>query len=270
MASLVRDLQRDILNSSKSTTEILRTAKLISAKLNLEDISDFIDAELSGYKSAKLPVPAYRYTQGGMLHVHNPVQGWQMAGNVHASYALVFPISEIESLSKGEQLHFTPPRHIQVQGLGGGDYMVNQFAQRIAISSNQLTRILEAVKDEILNWTVELEKRGILGENMSFDEKEKNAATSQTFNIQKFTGIIGDVSHSNVQLHDYSAIHQTLKESGVPQSERNALENIMDDLTKATPAQKPSAIEKAKGWVVKNKDFLGASAEIVRKSLGLE
>jgi hypothetical protein len=270
MSSLVRDLQRDILSSSKSTTEILRTAKLISAKLDLSDISDFIDAELSGYKTEKLPVPAYRYTNGGILYIHNPVRGWQMAGNIHESYALVFPISEIESLSKGEQCHFTPPSHIPVQGLGGSDYMVNQFAQRIAISSNQLTRILEAVKDEILNWTVELEKRGILGENMSFDEKEKNAATSQTFNIQKFTGIIGNVSHSSVQLYDYSSIHQTLKESGVPQSERNALETIMDEMAKANPALRPSLIEKAKGWLVKNKEFLGASAELVRKSLGLE
>jgi hypothetical protein len=270
MASLVRDLQRDILNSSKSTTEILRTAKLISAKLNLDDISDFIDAELSGYKTEKLPVPEYRYTKGGTLHVHNPVRGWQMAGNVHESYALAFPISELEILSKDKQCHFTPPRHIPVQGLDGSDYLVGQFPQRIVISSNQLNRILEAVKDAILNWTVELEKRGILGENMSFDEKEKSAATSQTFNIQKFTGIIGNVSHSNVQLYDYSAVHQTLKESGVPQSERNALENIMDDLSKAAPAQKPGLIEKAKGWVVKNKEFLGASAEIVRKSLGLD
>jgi AbiTii len=270
MSSLVRDLQRDILNSSKSTTEILRTAKLISAKLGLTDISEFIDAELNGYKSTNKPVPDYRYTAGGTLHVHNPVRGWQMAGNVQESYSLAFPISEIESLSKGQQCHFPPPSHIPVQGLGGGNYMVNQWSQRIVISSNQLTRILEAVKNEILNWTVELEKRGILGEDMGFDEQEMKAATSQTFHIQKFTGIIGNVSHSNVQLYDYSSIHQTLKESGVPQSERNALENIMDELAKATPAQNPSLIEKAKGWVVKNKDFLGASVEIVRKSLGLE
>jgi len=41
-------LQRDILNSKKTVTEILRTAKLISAKLGLTDISDLIESELGG------------------------------------------------------------------------------------------------------------------------------------------------------------------------------------------------------------------------------
>jgi hypothetical protein len=49
MSSLVIDLQKDILNSKKGVTEILRTAKLISAKLGLTDISELIDSELGGY-----------------------------------------------------------------------------------------------------------------------------------------------------------------------------------------------------------------------------
>jgi hypothetical protein len=270
MSSLVQDLQRDILNSSKTTTEILRTAKLISAKLNLTDISEFIDLELNGYKTSEKPVPQYRLISGGTLHVLNPVRGWQVAGSVQNTYGLVHPISEIEDLSRGKQWHFPPPSHIPVDGLGGSAYLVNQFDQRLVFSSTQLKRVLEAVKNEILNWTIELEKCGILGENMSFDEKEKKAATSQTFHIQKFSGIIGNVSRSNVQLYDYGSIYQILKESGVPQSERNELENIMEEMNKAEPIKKPSVAEKANGWIVKNKEFLGASAEVVRKALGLE
>ena len=34
-------------------------------------------------------------------------------------------------------------------------------------------------------WTIELYKRGIKGEDMDFNDKEKHAATHQTFNIQK-------------------------------------------------------------------------------------
>jgi hypothetical protein len=44
----------------------------------------------------------------------------------------------------------------------------------------------------------------------------------------------------------------------------------MEEINKAKPTEKPSLIEKAKGWIAKNKEFLGASAEIVRKALGLE
>jgi hypothetical protein len=48
MSSLVKDFQRDIVQSSKSTTELLRTAKLISAKLGLNDITEWVNSELNG------------------------------------------------------------------------------------------------------------------------------------------------------------------------------------------------------------------------------
>ncbi len=54
--------------------------------------------------------------------------------------------------------------------------------------------------------TIELEKRGIKGEDMNFDEKEKESATHQTFNIQKFTGVLGNITNSQVTLYDYSSV----------------------------------------------------------------
>lgn len=41
------------------------------------------------------------------------------------------------------------------------------------ISIQQIVRITESVKNKILDWTLELEEKGIKGENMSFNEKEK-------------------------------------------------------------------------------------------------
>jgi hypothetical protein len=76
------------------------------------------------------------------------------------------------------------------------------------------------------------------------------------------------ISHSSVHVYDYSSLHQTLKQQNVPQKERNKLENIMDELKAADPVQKKSLLEKGKAWIVKNQDFLGASASIVRKALG--
>jgi molybdopterin synthase catalytic subunit len=105
---------------------------------------------------------------------------------------------------------------------------------------------------------------------MSFDEKERKSAQSQVFNIQHFTGVLGDVSHSSVQVYHYSSLHQTLKQQNVPQEERNKLENIMDELKTADPTQKKSLLEKGKAWIVKNQKFLGASASIVRKALGID
>jgi hypothetical protein len=48
MGSLVKDFQRDLVQSSKSTVELLRTAKLISVKLGLDEITEWINSELNG------------------------------------------------------------------------------------------------------------------------------------------------------------------------------------------------------------------------------
>ena len=129
--------------------------------------------------------------------------------------------------------------------------------------------MVEAVRDRLLDWSLELEKRGITGQDMSFDEREKDAAHSQVFNIQNFSGVLGNVSHSNVNVYDFGSIHQELKQWNVPQSERNELENILDALKSSPPEEKRSLIEKGKAWIVKNQEFLGAGASIVRKALGI-
>jgi hypothetical protein len=48
MGSLVKEFQRAILQSQKATKELLRTAKVISIKLGLDDIAEWIAAELNG------------------------------------------------------------------------------------------------------------------------------------------------------------------------------------------------------------------------------
>ncbi len=147
--------------------------------------------------------------------------------------------------------------------------IASEFAQRIVISGTAFKAMVEAVRDRLLDWSIELEKRGISGEDLSFDDSEKQAAHTQTFHIQNATGIFGNVSRSTVNIYDYSSLHQTLKQHEVPQAARNELENIMDDLKSAHPAKKAPVVERAKQWVVKNKEFLGASISIVKQALGL-
>src|SRR5579863_3557731 len=81
MASIVLELRTDILRSKKSVVEILRTAKVISAELELNDISVWIEHELSGYGRSQ--VPEYRVAKGGRLEVYNPIHGWLFAGNIN-------------------------------------------------------------------------------------------------------------------------------------------------------------------------------------------
>jgi hypothetical protein len=266
MSSLVTDLQKDILSSKKSVTEILRTAKLISAKLGLADITGLVDSELGGYKDAN-KVPVYREMTGGTLYVYNPVRGWTFAGNLSERdlrYRSAQAVSELEELAKAPFVSTTCAQKFELT-----DGFMMQFPQQVRHSPMEIKRILEAIKDQILNWAIELEQRGITGENMSFDKEEKQRAQKQTFNIQHFTGVLGDVKNSNVSVYDYSSIHQELRQRNVPQSERNEIENILDELKHGSPETKQTLIEKGKAWIVKNQAFLGAGAHIIRKALGV-
>jgi hypothetical protein len=100
-------------------------------------------------------------------------------------------------------------------------------------------------------------------------ERGRQKAQQQTFNIQHFTGVMGDVKNSTVNVYDFSSIHQLLKQRNVPQPQRNEIEDIFDELKNATPDNRPSIIEKGKAWIVRNQELLGAGANIVRQALGI-
>ncbi len=262
MASLIANFQKDVLDSRKSVTDILRTAKVISAKLGLNDIEEWIGAELNGYSSGESE-PDYRHAVG-TLQAFNPYRGWITVTRGSIEMPFGHSISQIEEFSKQERMDFAPKTDIPLSGIS------SSLPQRVVFSGIVFKGMIEAVRDRLLDWSLELEKRGITGENMSFDEQEKEAARNQIFNIQNLTaGVFGNVSHSSVNLYDFDSIHQELKQWKVPQSERNELENILDALKSSPPKEKPSLIEKGKAWIVKNEELLGAGASIIRKALGM-
>ena len=261
MASLVAKFQKDVLDSTKSVTDILRTAKVISAKLGLNDIEEWIGAELNAYPSGE-SVPDYRHAVG-TLEARNPYHGWIPVTRGSTEMPFGQSISQIEQFSKQERMDFAPETDVPLEGIA------SSLPQRVGFSGIVFKGMIEAVRDRLLDWSIELEKRGIAGKDMSFDEREKEAARSQIFHIQNFTGVLGNVSHSNVNVYDFDSIHQELKQWKVPQSERNELENILDELKSSPPEKKQSLIEKGKAWIVRNQEFLGAGASIVRQALGI-
>jgi hypothetical protein len=133
---------------------------------------------------------------------------------------------------------------------------------------SQFKTIVEAVTNELLQWTIELQKRGIKGEDMDFNDKDKQAATHQVFNIQKVVGVAGNVHGSQVTVYDYGSINGLLIDHQVPKPDRRELEDIMDEMKDAAPEKKKTLLQRAEAWVVKHKDLLGAGAEAVGKAIG--
>jgi hypothetical protein len=190
-------------------------------------------------------IPRERH-DGGQLQFFNAYHGWiPVMGSSLSDIPICQPIAELEAFEKGDRMYFTPAGKYPLTGPSGGDDLISSFPQRVEFALSVVVGIQEAVRNRLLDWSIELEKQGILGENVSFKEEEKAIAKNQTFNIEHLTGFIGDVSHSKVEVYDYSSIHKTLKDAGVPKAERDDLEQIMDDLRVAPLGDKPRLIEKA-------------------------
>ena len=49
MSPSVHNLQKAIVSDQQSLTQLLRQTKLIAAKLNVEDVEQWVDLELNGY-----------------------------------------------------------------------------------------------------------------------------------------------------------------------------------------------------------------------------
>lgn len=270
MSSLIIELQKDALAKNISATYLLRKALVAAKKLDVKEFIQWIKYELNGYDDVN-KLPKYRKVSGQVM-VQNPYHGWQPVifptqkeAEIMSNRTVFSTISEIENLcekSKVESVIVYPlpdviSKNIMKSTLGMVPYFI--------ANESQMNGIIESVKNIILDWSLKLESEGIVGVDLTFSESDKQKALSTVYNIENFTGVIGDVSESNLQIGDYNSIHSSLKKLGVPQEERNELEKIMDDYKVAEDEEKKSLFTKGMDWLRKNGTIIGALAETIRK-----
>jgi hypothetical protein len=201
--SIVLELQREALKPDATAAALLRTAKVIASKLNLPDAVTWIDRELDGYPNVLVKdLPDYRRLHG-RPQAWNPYHGWQ-AINAQDAKTLEFisfaPIGQAigaieHSLNEDRggatfTFPYSPELKIKVQN------SINWHTDvHILLDVTQLRNIVDQVKNLVLNWTIELEKAGILGEEMTFSSEERKEApkANQSFFIQN-VGVLGDVA----------------------------------------------------------------------------
>ncbi|MDR6206956.1 AbiTii domain-containing protein [Paraburkholderia graminis] len=211
---LVIELQRMALSHDTSVIQLVRTAKLVAAKLSVPEAEGWIDRELNGYKGGEM-IPPYR-TIPGECRARNPFHGW---------IPVQFPDAELQALvSEGRigqslgsmerylndtsghlMLQYTYERERELQKLFSTDM---QFA--IRIPSAQINGIFDAVRNLTLDWSLELELAGVLGDNMTFTLTEKQEAkpVTQQFIIQN-AGVVGNVT-DNATVTNNQAVHGSL------------------------------------------------------------
>jgi hypothetical protein len=232
MTGLVLELQRDALNPEIKVSNLLRKAIVISKKLGIVEIEDWINKELNGYLIGD-EVPQYRILYGE-VKAFNPFNGYWMPvifptselTNIISEKLIELPIIEIETLAhhNGQEMQCLLPTDTEI--LLMKNMNSQQFKPHLIIGKIKFIGILDAVRNKILDWSLELEQQGILGAGMSFSPEEKKLAHQTSYQI---TNHIGNMHNSQLQ-QDSAGATQSLS---VTETNTTELKNFIEELKKA-------------------------------------
>lgn len=210
MAGLIFELQADALNSKAPVSDLLRKALVVSKKLGISDFEKWINSELNGYKDSN-ELPEYRHLHGE-VKVWNPYHGYQPLNFSNPKHAELLsstecwqPVSELDELSNSDTKLLYMPYSQETTNMLLESMSVG-LQPSLQISKTSVIGILDAVRNNILNWALNLEQKGILGESMSFSSEEKSAASQVTYQI---TNNIGSMSNSQLQQHSNNSSQAT-------------------------------------------------------------
>jgi hypothetical protein len=211
MSGLVLELQRDALDKNVDVSSLLRKAVLVSKKLGITEIETWINQELSGYPADEDAVPSYREVSG-VIKVFNPYHGWQPLNFGNADLGedlskrkISQAIGELVTIAESEKSGNLQVPFSQHTKNALMKMMSVPLEPTLLVSDAQIHGILEAVRNEILNWALDLETKGIVGDGMSFSKEEKEVASQVTYQV---TNNIGSMQNSQLQ-QDSAGASQT-------------------------------------------------------------
>lgn len=214
MLPLILQIQQDVLDNKMPITSALMKAKLACSKLGLAEFGAWVDNELNGYMDKVVTeLPEYRKLHG-TSEAYSPFQGWQpiifatSKVETACSFAPVgMTISAIEASLRDTKsdgwFEFPYPTGLankMRKAMSWGDASL-----RLRIPVPAVTNIVHAVRNILLEWTIKMEKEGVLGEGLAFSQsdREKSAsATAQTintFHINNVGALVQTAENSVVQ-----------------------------------------------------------------------
>ncbi len=254
ISGLLEDLARDDV----SLTECLRKARLAAARLKLDNIAEWIDLELKGY-GATANLPAYRLKEGLPL-AYNPYHGWQPIQSADREFLekiskapIGSPIGVIENDARRK------PGHLEFGLPAAVRSAISQSLNfpasvRLWLSPNTPLEIVEAVRNLLTDWCLELERSGIIGEGLAFGEADQRAAPSATdrfvvHNYGSIGNIVGHAEQSTVvgssfapeQLTSLRRLTAQISQSAplLPEGIRSELEGVNTQLSTELKAPQP-------------------------------
>lgn len=216
--SLLREIQKDAVNSNVSISDLLRKCKILAYRLGNEDFKSWVDFELNGYKSNDL-LPEYRKLYVGSRghfvgsfgrsfnNADIPTHGLpEKLQEICTKAIFTNPIAALESYAvndKNDQL--TQSWDLAILAKYGSnmysDFNCIQAWKVIPIAA--VIGIIDTVKTKILNFVLEIE---IINPEAGEAELNSNPIPqdqiSQIFNIN-ISGNVQNLAsgnhHSNIQ-----------------------------------------------------------------------
>lgn len=234
MSSFIKDLQIEIMSPNCDIVNILRKAHFIASILNLTDFDKWIMSELNGYPTPN-DCPEYRILHCD-LYAFNQFNGWMPT---------VFKNTELENLISTTQMNNSISQIISMSEQEGdmlmseipGELLLllnecfNTSNTRFAlfVSKTSIMDIIEKVKTTVLDWTIKLESEGILGENTTFSEQEKQVAATIPQTINNYYGNTNIVSSPTENMQIVSGNNNEVSFSY--EFAKNAVEEIEDSIS---------------------------------------
>ena len=253
---------------------------MAAVKLGLGAVEDWVEQELTGYKTAD--VPDYRIIYGRPMS-QNPVRGWEQIGGAVENLSkrqVAQSIASIEELIKsvdqpGATIHF--PFSDQVVKRLNESNGVHGWLAALEVDKSVLKGILDQVRTKVLDWSLSMEKVGVKGSEFDFDQAEKLKAQSASTtinigNIGAFTGNLGsgnvaaDISARDVDVtrigEMISQLRPHVRELGLPEPDVGRLETKLDEIQTALSKGTPTGV--LRGLLVDVKNILiGGAGNLV-------
>lgn len=199
---LILEIQQDAISKNRDVSSLLRKTKVAAVKLKQHDAISWINSELDGYDCSYDELPNYRKAHG-ILKAKNPYHGlvpYFIENDETEELLTRTPFFEgvgtLEKLlagqDKGSILHYSlssAARNLLIKSM---DIAMEPI---LLVSYSQIETILNKVTSLVLDWALELEANGILGDGMTFstDDEKRASEVTQTIIAQNI-GTVGNTS----------------------------------------------------------------------------
>ena len=181
-AGIVLELQREASDSSVAVSDLLRKALLAARKLKIIDQEPWIQSELNGYliiNGNYDALPKYRFVKSKIEYelcsssgtdFHDPLLSGRSPYHPNENtedYPCHVSIAEIERWLKGK----TPDNYVHISCQPDVEEVFKTLkippSIVLTVQVSRLYGILDAVRNRIIDWTSELEEKGIIVEDPS-------------------------------------------------------------------------------------------------------